>query len=74
MNKQQDIEKFGIVCKNCEAKGIRSATNLHIDFKKKYYLFICYDCGETEAFDENNERVNKNENEAGGGEIPSNIN
>ncbi len=77
MNKQE-ITKFTFVCKNCEAKGEESQVQLHVDFKKKYYLMICYGCGSTESFNEDNKRIEENEMEPGGGGssggMPSSLN
>ncbi len=76
MNNKQDVKYFSMHCKECEDKGQYPLVQLHIDFKKKYYFFICYGCGVTESFDEENRRITR---EGGGqtgntGNMPSSLN
>jgi len=52
-----EINAFSITCKYCDAKKDRHQTNVFINFIKKYYMFICYNCGTTEAFDEFGKKV-----------------
>ncbi len=71
---RQNITKFEFVCKACKSQGEESQVQLHVDFKKKYYLLICYGCGSTESFNEDNKRIEKEEGGGSTGSMPSTSN
>jgi hypothetical protein len=66
--KDEQLEKFLIACKNCSAVNRKHDTFLYVDWKKKYYLFTCYTCDATEAFNEEAKKINLEDKKKDGGE------
>ena len=53
----EKLENFVIRCLNCHNLNKVSETNLHVDWKKKYYMITCFTCNSTEAFDEVGKKI-----------------
>ena len=54
---EESIDQFEIACLACEKKGVKHQTSLYVDWKKKYYMIICYTCQASEAFDEFGKKI-----------------
>ena len=57
MEEEKNINKFVIICENCQAAGRIHHTLLYVDWNKRYYMITCYKCDTTEAFNENGKKI-----------------
>ena len=57
MKDEQSLVGFNIVCKDCQKAGKPHHTHLYIDWDKKYYMIMCFDCGKSSAYDENGKEI-----------------
>lgn len=59
----EDITDFIITCKKCDSLKRKHETTLYVDWKKKYYMIMCFTCKFSEAFDEKGRKITKDSGE-----------
>ena len=62
---EKNVTAFRVQCVRCDNENKKHETMVYVQWEKRYYMFICYTCGTTEAFDEFGNRVNLNTDKYG---------